>query len=60
MWKKADWKFGESKVKVAMCGFIEDLLGERGRGFGSGGANGPEDNVELRGRDGSEKVRGFS
>ena len=35
-------------MEVAFGGFVEDVLGESGGGFGGGGADGPEDDVELR------------
>ena len=35
-------------MEVAFGGFVEDGLGEGRGSFGSGSADGPEDNVELR------------
>ncbi len=48
-WKKADGKRGEGEVEVVSGGLVEDALGEGGGGFGSGGADGPEDDVECGG-----------
>ena len=59
LWKKGYRKFGEGEVEVAFGGFVEDSLGESGRSLRGGGADGPEDDVELRRRCGGEEVPGF-
>jgi hypothetical protein len=59
LWKKRYRKFGKGEVEVAFGGFVEDSLGESGRSLRGGGADGPEDDVQLRRKSGTEEVRGF-
>ena len=59
LWKKAPWELGESEVEVAPGGLVEEELGEGGGGFRRWGADGPEDDVQLRRRCLGEEVRGF-
>ena len=59
LWKKGYRKFGKGEVEVAFGGFVEDSLGECGRGFRSGGADSPEDDVQLWRKIRSEEVGRF-
>ena len=47
LWKKKGGKLCQREVEVVFSSFVKDALGEGGRGFGSGSADGPEDDVQL-------------
>ena len=44
-------------MEIVLCGFIEDGLGEGRGGFGAGCVDCPEDDIQLRWRDGCEEAR---
>ena len=46
-------------MEIVSGGFVEDALGEGRGGFGRGGPDGPEEDVELRRMCGSEEPFGF-
>jgi hypothetical protein len=47
LWKKAHGKFGESEMEVEFGNLVKYELSEGRRGLRSGGADGPEEDVEL-------------
>jgi hypothetical protein len=47
--KKPCRELRKGEMEVSASCFVEDLLGESGRGFRGVGTDGPEDDVELRG-----------
>jgi hypothetical protein len=59
LWKKAHWELREGQVEVALRGLVKNALGEGGGGLGGGRADGPEDDVQLRGRCRREEIRRF-
>src|ERR1700744_6323135 len=59
LWKKTHRKPGEGEMQIVSGGFVEDVLGEGGGGFGRDGSDGPEEDVELGRMCGSEKPFGF-
>ena len=46
-------------MKIVSGGFVEEALGEVGGGFGRGGTDGPEEDVELGRMRGSKEPFGF-
>jgi hypothetical protein len=59
LWKKARWELRECKVKVAPGGLVKNALGEGRGGLRGGGADGPNDDIQLRRRRGRHEVRRF-